>query len=103
MSDLISREALLELFQRYARDCATARDFSAANAWYGAADVVEVAPAVEESSPCEGEWQNTGKLEEWYSYMYKCSKCGNETLDSGKFCSNCGAKMKEVEEGQEDE
>ncbi len=27
-------------------------------------------------------------------YLYECKKCGNYSMYSGKYCSNCGAKFK---------
>ena len=31
--------------------------------------------------------------------ILKCSMCGHQTPDDGNYCSNCGAKMDEVEDG----
>jgi len=31
--------------------------------------------------------------EEWWSPQYRCSNCGNVTLDNGRFCSQCGLPM----------
>lgn len=32
----------------------------------------------------------------------KCSECGAESSDGGNYCPNCGAKMDEVEDAEEE-
>lgn len=55
MGDLISRSALVEDFRRIARAQANARVFVAADAWEGAADRIENAPAVDAEPVITGE------------------------------------------------
>lgn len=43
-----------------------------------------------------GHWIFTQK-ETWYA-EFQCSECGEGVYNKTKFCSNCGAKMDEVEE-----
>ena len=48
-----------------------------------------------------GHWIMTG---DYYTGAYgsidyvKCSCCGEDSLEEGNFCPNCGAKMQEVKE-----
>ena len=41
----------------------------------------------------EGEWTRSDEFEERYGYLYKCSAC-EALCFVGKYCPNCGAKMK---------
>ena len=41
----------------------------------------------------EGEWERADEYEERYGYLYKCSVC-EALCFIGKYCPNCGAKMK---------
>ena len=41
----------------------------------------------------EGEWTRSDEFDEQYGFLYKCSCCGVLAW-IGKYCSNCGAKMK---------
>lgn len=41
----------------------------------------------------EGEWIDTGYMEEYWSEEYRCSICGAKD-HWHNFCPNCGAKMK---------
>ena len=40
-----------------------------------------------------------GKWTRDYDGLYKCSECGNIVFDEQKFCYNCGADMRGVENG----
>ena len=41
----------------------------------------------------EGEWVKSDETTEHYGYLYMCSYCGGLNF-IGKYCPNCGAKMK---------
>ena len=41
----------------------------------------------------QGEWIDTGNMEEYWSEEYRCSVCGAKN-HWHNFCPNCGAKMK---------
>lgn len=41
----------------------------------------------------QGEWIDTGNMEEYWAEEYQCSVCG-EKDHWHNFCPNCGAKMK---------
>lgn len=49
----------------------------------------------------KGHWIDTG---DYYTGAYgtinyvKCSCCGEDSLEEGNYCPNCGADMREVEE-----
>lgn len=43
----------------------------------------------------QGEWIDTGNMEEYWAEEYQCSICGAKD-HWHKFCPNCGAPMKEV-------
>lgn len=40
----------------------------------------------------QGEWINTGHMEEYWAEEYQCSICG-EKDHWRKYCPNCGARM----------
>ena len=42
----------------------------------------------------QGEWIDTGRMEEYWEEEYQCSICGAKD-HWHKFCPNCGAPMKE--------
>lgn len=45
----------------------------------------------------KGEWVDIHDREEWYGDQYRCSLCGEVTIDNGLYCPNCGAKMEDEE------
>lgn len=56
-------------------------------------EAIERVPTVE---PKHGHWVYVGHG--WAGEgIYKCSICGHQTPDDGNYCSNCGARMNEVE------
>ena len=50
-----------------------------------------------------GEWINTGVDEEWYARAYECSLCGHTMVGTDNYCPNCGAKMVEPQESEDEE
>ena len=44
-----------------------------------------------------GEWIDTGNLQEYWAEEYQCSLCGAKD-HWHNYCPNCGAKMKQDEE-----
>ena len=82
-NDLISRSALVEDFRRIARAQANARVFEAADAWEGAADRIENAPAVDAEPVRHGRWE----------HGMRCTQCGQIDLSKPNYCPNCGARM----------
>lgn len=57
--------------------------------------------ALEQQEPRKGHWIMTG---DYFTGAYesidyvKCSCCGEESLEEGNYCPNCGADMREVKE-----
>ena len=51
----------------------------------------------------KGEWISIGQRQKYGYVWMKCSKCGNEDIDSPttrtNFCSNCGADMRGDQNG----
>ena len=93
MSDLISREALLDYIDstneikdwclnRYSAD------------WIYS--FVESAPSVDAAPVVHGRWINNSALN-------KCSKCRTYWDTKTNFCPNCGAKMDGKEDGADHE
>ena len=103
--DFISREALKKAINSlYKYDSYTDEFDTAIKTVFG---IIDNAPTVEptENSAIqyslgyqdgflEGKKLNEKPQGEWIGGM-KCSVCGDFSSDNGKFCTNCGAKMKE--------
>lgn len=62
---------------------------------------IENLPKVKKQEPKKGNWIMTG---DYFTGAYesidyvKCSCCGEESLEEGNYCPNCGANMREVQE-----
>lgn len=62
---------------------------------------IENLPKVKTQEPRKGNWIMTG---DYFTGAYesidyvKCSCCGEESLEEGNYCPNCGANMREVQE-----
>ena len=97
MSDLIERQAVLDVFRNLAFDhifqCGEyygedERQLTIINA-EKAIDVIESLPSVEPERKT-GHWIDTDN----YYQRWKCSECGCHTRDAEpNYCPNCGAKM----------
>ena len=81
MSDLISRQAVLELIDFY--DGQNQQHFTVDNL----RDDVENVPSVIPQ-------QKKGKWEIMACDLYMCSKCYSKFTHKFKFCPNCGCAMK---------
>lgn len=95
-NDLISRAELIEHFRGIARAQANARVFIAADAWEGAACMLEKAPAVDAEPVRHGRWEKAPKFE----HMLRCSECKDAYVEDDwiagrkwSYCPNCGARM----------
>lgn len=60
-------------------------------------------PTIEAEPAKHGRWTKIGHIEHTW-LVSECSECGNQTIDAGRYCPNCGAKMDaptiiEAEEG----
>jgi len=89
--DLISREAVLDLFQD---NVSTLHNY--ARVW----EAVEEMPSV---TPTErtGHWSHDGS--HWKN-RFICSECGYKLFDEPtNYCPNCGCRMFESQEGEEKE
>lgn len=59
-------------------------------------DILNLPPVTQNSET--GHWIMTGEVDVYYDLpSYKCSKCGNISLENGYYCPNCGKKMKKEE------
>jgi len=47
-----------------------------------------------------GRWIKMGHIEHTW-LISKCSVCGNQTIDAGTYCTNCGARMDEKDGGND--
>ena len=94
MSDLISREALLEVLRGLKPS-----GFEQSFAGQVAIRCIEAAPAVDAEPVRHGRWGE-------YEFFplspslngYPCSNCGQHVDRKTCYCPNCGAKMDEEEE-----
>ena len=57
-----------------------------------------------EQEPKAGHWIiDKGSLDAFYGEVCKCSECGVESIGESDFCPNCGAKMIEPQESEDEE
>ena len=76
MSDLISRQAILDELENYS--CLDKKDITT---------IIKAMPSVEN----KGEWQHDGNR---WKNRFICSVCGYKLFDEPtNYCPNCGAKM----------
>ena len=59
--------------------------------------------ALLEQEPKTGHWIYICNSEVNWLKVVECSECGKRTYGSGKYCPNCGAKMIEPQESEEEE
>lgn len=91
MTDYIDRDAALTLDFRiqtrlFERRIETAkRAVEAYAVKIAAIPIADVAPVV------HGRWKKAGSIESWA--VFKCSACGAQTVDNGRYCPSCGARM----------
>ncbi len=57
----------------------------------GIKQCIEEQPTVDAEPIRHGNWIRNGV------FCANCSECGKNSVDIGKYCSNCGAKMEEHE------
>lgn len=84
MSDLISRQAAIDMCRKPRMRNADCSDFEME---------IMMLPSAE---PKRGKWICTGEPDESWGMMFECSICGNHDY-GGNYCSYCGAKMEETE------
>ena len=91
MGDLISREAAIAIMQAKG-DMAVG---TPGIVFYGAANILEMLPAVDAEPVRHGRWINRGYV--CGEYEWECSVCGESEWRGSTiglhFCPNCGAKM----------
>lgn len=96
MSDLISRSALQRCLQAELEAAKEAPDKTCAKAILDMLIDVKLAPALDAEPVRHGYWipQDNTRTK------FMCSDCKSRNHDgSGKYCSNCGAKMDAEVEG----
>lgn len=66
---------------------------------YGYVSAREIinAPCYKVKESKTGHWIRTGTDVYYDLPSYECDKCGQYSLENGKYCPNCGAKMQEIE------
>ena len=98
MSDLISRSALIECFEKLALALANAECYAAADATQHAAETLRLAPSIDAEPVRHGKWINKTEMRHGLcDYRFDCSECSHIFWASGvenfNFCPCCGAKM----------
>ena len=89
MSDLISREALIDALEKEEK---VYEDNMSVPSFFTALSVIRHLPTIEAVPVVHGEWERIP-----YSFVggYRCSCCGQKTLERHwNFCPNCGADMR---------
>ena len=100
MPRLINADALADRFDALAYDdWNQGVSVSWADAFKVAADMVRDERIVDAEPIKHGHWifEPKDAIEMLFT-LPKCSECGAESSDGGNYCSNCGAKMDEVED-----
>ena len=101
MNDLISRQVVLDLMiQKWGEN------FSGDDAMQESIDAIREMPSVTPQEPRKGHWIMTSDyLTTAYGSIdyVKCSCCGEDSLEEGDYCPNCGAKMVEPQESEDKE
>lgn len=59
---------------------------------------IELTPAVDVQPIIRGQLKSTG-MDELYAEFGDCSVCGGDNYIKAKFCNWCGAKLREVDDG----
>lgn len=94
--DCISRKAVIDAINA---NCIWENEYNLTSSRIKKA--VENLPSVKPQKPKKGSWIMTG---DYFTGAYesidyvKCSYCGEESLEEGNYCPNCGADMREVQE-----
>ena len=102
--DCISREAVIDGIKEYFHDEYYQRTSIQDCRDCFIEDVLNNLPSVTPQEPKTGHWIMTG---DYYTGAYgdidyvKCSCCGEDSLEEGDYCPNCGAKMVEPQESKE--
>ena len=87
MAEYIEREAVREaLYQAFKMPSNSAL-------WKTTNYVINKIPTADVRPVVRGEWERVGTIENTW-IVSKCSVCGNQTIDAGGFCTNCGADMR---------
>lgn len=93
--DAISRQAVLDEINSIG-----VKGFETYNDYSQLFDFVDTLPSVNPQEPKTGHWIMTSDyLTTAYGSMdyVKCSCCGEDSLEEGDFCPNCGARMESEE------
>ena len=61
---------------------------------------IETSPTIEATPVRQGRWTKDGC--DYKYFYYRCSVCGVDNDGRTKFCPNCGAKMENKEENNND-
>ena len=65
---------------------------------------IDIIDKYAEQEPKAGHWIiDKGSLDAFYGEVCKCSECGVESIGESDFCPNCGAKMIEPQESEDEE
>lgn len=92
MSDLIDRQAVIEVLTEFADD-----DLTSTGEAVGADHCVDLIKALP-SAERHGRWLRPRPVPQvWSLFMADCSECGKITY-MGDYCMECGAKMERDDE-----
>lgn len=97
MSDLIRRQDAIDEWKNDFKEYINALDIPKDD-YKGIMEYIDDLPSAE---PKTGHWIMTHDYFTGESIYYaKCSICGEDSLEEGNYCHNCGAKMIEPQESE---
>lgn len=107
MSDLISRSALLEELEKFAKDYQWREKRTIRERWLRREGIlimmkgVENFPTVDAVEVRHGRWEKREYIVFYDEFVdYRCSECNTIWDSTTNYCPNCGADMRERKEGE---
>ena len=98
--DVIDRKALLKTLDRYINPMPNESGYEFLRGIATAITEIEDSPAVDAVEVVHGAWEPCAIQPNGFVGSYRCTACGNASINDSNYCPNCGAKMKgENEDG----
>lgn len=98
MAEYIEREKAIECVKPHVKPT-TVYGEGYMQAIEHAVDILELMPAEDVQPIHRGHWIEKVSYSGWGVSIYTCSECENAETIPSKFCPNCGAELRGVENG----